>query len=76
MVNNIYESEFHRRYVGGVGGMIMEEDINFMKPIILPEITEDEVLAEYRKYVGDPEAQLPEEVAKMFSYKRVENGKK
>jgi hypothetical protein len=74
MAERIFESAFHKQYVGGDGEVVG-------KPIEIIEdksktrtTTEAEVLSEYRKYVGDPSAELPEEIKKtLLSIQRTEN---
>jgi hypothetical protein len=45
-----------------------------MKTEIRPT-TYEEVLADYRRYIGDPEAELPEEIEKtLLAINRTENG--
>lgn len=56
----VFTSKFHRRYVGGVGEVVE-------KPLSPPLQTikacsYEEVLAEYRWYMRDPQAELPEEL--------------
>lgn len=55
-----YESEFHKRYVGGVGEVDLG-DIPKSKVEIVVQSYE-EILDHYRKYVGNPEAELPEAI--------------
>jgi hypothetical protein len=63
-----FESDFHKRYVGGQGDV--EEKETFVFPAKnVEKIPYDEILAEYRKYVGDSDAELPGELLlfSMFS---------
>lgn len=75
MAERIFESEFHKKYVGGEGEVLG-------KTVLMPDTkgngmgrtTEEEVLEEYRRYVRDPKAELPEEIRKTFlAIQRTEN---
>ena len=74
MVETIFESAFHKKYVGGEGEVDdSPKSITEDRPMIRT-MTEAEVLRDYRKYVGDPSAELPEEVQKtLLSIQRTEN---
>lgn len=68
MTERIFESAFHKRYVGGEGEVLEKrvattDDKDDLK---VGGITEERVLEEYRKYVRDPKAELPEEIRKIF----------
>ncbi|HOX95805.1 MAG TPA: hypothetical protein PLI45_00270 [Candidatus Woesebacteria bacterium] len=73
----VFDSEFHRRYVGG-DGVVCEGPIVLISPMkteIRPT-TYEEVLADYRRYVGDPKAELPDEIKKtLLAINRTENGR-
>ncbi|EKD52619.1 MAG: hypothetical protein ACD_61C00288G0001 [uncultured bacterium] len=57
-----FDSQFHKKYVGGEGP-IMEDA---RKPVTIDTtyggISIQDVLSDYRRYVGDPTAELPEEI--------------
>jgi len=68
MVDRIFDSAFHKQYVGGEGEVVEKTShVLDASPRIIGT-TEEEVLAEYRKYIGDPEAELPEEIKKTLHY--------
>jgi len=75
MTERIFESAFHKRYVGGEGEVVDLETGAMEKKVGESIVTSYEaVLAEYRRYVGDPIAELPEEVIKILDItKRTEN---
>ena len=59
----VFDSEFHRGYVGGEG------EIKPSKPLTLPkmEVTPcrmSDIEAEYRWYMNDPKAKLPADLEK------------
>jgi len=56
-----FDSAFHKKYVGGDGGVEERQPQEFPKNKV-ERISYDQVLAEYRAYVGDPEAELPGEL--------------
>lgn len=56
-----FDSVFHKRYVSGDGIVIEKGPYYQPKNEVIPQTYED-ILAEYRKYVGDPEAELPDEI--------------
>lgn len=62
-----FESEFHKRYVGGEGE-VEEKPVKFGLPSTgeIRLTTLEDLLAEYRWYLRDPNAQLPEEVERQF----------
>ncbi len=64
MAKNKFESEFHKRYVGDEDGTVEERLFRSWERTHLAAMTVEEILAEYRKYVGDPEAEFPEELKK------------
>ena len=74
-MTEIFESEFHKRYVGGEGE-VEKKQIKRGLPStgeIRPTTLED-LLAEYRWYMRDPNAQLPEEIKQQFlAIHRTEN---
>ena len=62
MTEQKFESKFHKWYVGGEGE-VEEAPLNLLRPSSeFRPITVEEVLIEYRKYIGDPTAELPEEI--------------
>lgn len=68
-----FDNAFHKRYVGGEGEV---EEIS--APVVEKEkiivTSYEDVLSEYRRYVGDPKAELPEEVIKTLgAIQRTEN---
>ena len=62
-----FESDFHKRYVGGEGE-VEEKPIVLVSPVrpLIKPTTLEEVEAEYRWYVGDKTAVLPEEIRQIF----------
>jgi len=54
-----FDSMFHKKYVGGEGE-IVEKELPTPSNTIEAETFED-LLAQYRKYVNDPKAELPKE---------------
>lgn len=62
MAERIFESAFHKRYVGETEGIIEETHTPIEVKHAIKKTTVEEVLAEYRRYVGDPNAELPEEL--------------
>jgi hypothetical protein len=74
MVDRIFESAFHKRYVGGEGEVVEELPRVLDGQHKISPTTEEEVLAGYRRYIGDPEAELPDEIKKTFlAINRTEN---
>lgn len=62
MTEQKFESAFHKRYVGGEG-VIEERPLASMGPKNeLPVVTYEDILEEYRRYIGDSKAELPAEV--------------
>ena len=60
MTEQKFDSKFHKWYVDGEGE-VEEKPINLIGPVTeMREITVEEILLEYRKYIGDPNAELPE----------------
>lgn len=60
-MTEIYDSAFHKRYVDG-SGIVIDKGVPLpLKNEIKPQ-TYDEILADYRRYVGDQNAELPEEI--------------
>jgi len=59
--NQQYDSKFHRWYVGGEGE-IAEKPAGKTSVREYGSMTFEEILEEYRRYVGDKTAQLPDEV--------------
>ena len=61
MCEKIFQSKFHKWYVGGEGEVAEEQPReSSTQPIRARTI--EEILAEYRWYVNDSKAELPEEV--------------
>ena len=58
---NLFESTFHKQYVGGAGEVVEKPMIPRESTILIGHSYE-EILAEYRRYVGDSSAELPGEV--------------
>ncbi len=73
-----FESKFHRWYVGGQGEIEEKTHIALESSPIVRGITYEQVLREYRKYVNDPSAELPESVLQAFLLEkpRTENDRK
>jgi len=74
-MTEIFESEFHRKYVGGEGE-VREKRAGFGLSSTgeTRAATLEDLLAEYRWYMRDPNAQLPEEVERQFlTIHRTEN---
>lgn len=57
----VFDSNFHRWYVGGEGEVSMGRE-PFRPKNEAKGMSYDDVLAAYRAYVRDPEADLPEEI--------------
>lgn len=55
----IFESEFHKKYVGGEGEVV-ESPLKVESSKVVKGMSKEDLLAEYRKYVNDPKAELPE----------------
>lgn len=55
----VFDSAFHQRYVGGEGAIAEQEAPESSE--FMPE-TYEEILAQYRDYVNDPTAELPDEL--------------
>ena len=72
----IFESEFHKRYVGGEGE-VKVEPITLISPekhMVRPT-TLEEIRAEYRAYMHDPDAELPQGIVDTYqAIHRTENG--
>lgn len=65
-----FESKFHKNYVGGEG-VVEEKEYSFLRHSVeFGKMTIDDVLAEYRKYVGDPNAELPQEILEQINLGR------
>lgn len=76
MMTEIYDSRFHRWYVGGTGAIAEEPSVMELRNSA-GRVTIEQILEEYRWYVGDPTAELPKEMMKIFlAVKRTENGGK
>ncbi|HAS68614.1 TPA: hypothetical protein DGD59_00020 [Candidatus Collierbacteria bacterium] len=76
MTERIFESAFHKKYVGGEGE-ILEKTISTSDDkdsLRVRRTTEEEVLEEYRRYVRDTKAELPQEIRETFlAIQRTEN---
>ena len=76
MAERIFESAFHKKYVGGEGE-ILEKTVSTLDDkdsLRVRRTTEEEVLEEYRRYVRDPKAELPQEIRETFlAIQRTEN---
>lgn len=74
LMTEIFESEFHKKYVGGEGEVV-EKPVKNEPKINVRGTTEEEVLIEYRRYIRDPLAELPEAIrSTLLSIQRTENG--
>ena len=62
MAERIFESAFHKRYVGETEGIVIETQKPIETKNKVSKTKIEDILAEYRRYVGDPEAELPEEL--------------
>lgn len=60
-----FDNEFHKKYVSGEGEVRESEGT---ASLLSGErvMTYERVLAEYRKYINDPSAELPDSVLKAF----------
>ena len=56
-----FENKFHKKYVSGEG-KIEEGKPNRLVTEIYRGMSYEDVLAEYRRYVKDPKAKLPEKI--------------
>ncbi len=56
-----FDSRFHKRYVDG-SGVVIDKGEPFVSKNEVRGQTYEEILAEYRAYVGDSKAELPQEV--------------
>ena len=74
-MTEVFDSEFHRRYVGGTGEIVEKPLTSLSNRCVVRPISMEQVLREYRVYVQDPHAELPEEILRSFllSIKRTEN---
>ena len=64
-----FDNKFHKKYVGGEGEIDISHwtlDILDLERNMVVKRSHEDVLAEYRWYVRDPEATLPEEVLKQL----------
>lgn len=55
----VFDSNFHKNYVGGEG-VVVDKQITTLKTREYSSQTAEDILAEYRRYVNDPKAELPE----------------
>jgi len=62
--NQTFQSEFHRRYVGGEGEVV--EKPVFRAISEYEGVSYEKILAEYRWYMRDAAAELPEEIMEML----------
>lgn len=62
MTEQNFESGFHKKYVGGDGRV--EDGVNSTPRAVfeIKPIAYEDILKEYRRYVGDSQAELPEEI--------------
>lgn len=66
-MTEVFESAFHKRYVGGEGEVRQPELAEYASPWernVLPSTTLEDILEEYRWYMRDQNAELPEELKK------------
>ncbi|KKT36631.1 MAG: hypothetical protein UW26_C0042G0004 [Candidatus Collierbacteria bacterium GW2011_GWF1_44_12] len=63
--NQTFQSEFHRRYVGGEGEVV-ERPMAVLSTRVIDAKTYQDVLSEYRWYMRDPKAELPEEIVEIL----------
>jgi len=71
MTEKIFESKFHKWYVGGEG-VIVEKPFVDIRQERLPVIDYESILSFYRMYVNDPKAELPGEILeKLKSYGKI-----
>jgi len=73
MAERIFESAFHKRYVGETEGSVVEPNISKKSENTVPKTRIEDVLALYRRYVGDPTAELPESIKKSLLINGTEN---
>ncbi len=57
----VFDSNFHRWYVGGEGEVSLGRE-PFKPKNEVKGKSYEEVLAEYRVYIGDSEAELPQDI--------------
>ncbi|HCQ31564.1 TPA: hypothetical protein DIU27_04250 [Candidatus Collierbacteria bacterium] len=57
-----FKDKFHKEYVGGSGPIEDQSCSSVISEARLVALSYEEILAEYRKYVKDPTAELPEEI--------------
>jgi len=57
-----FKDKFHKVYVGGSGPVENHSCSSVMAEARVIALSYEEILAEYRKYVKDPTAELPEEI--------------
>lgn len=74
-MTEIFLSDFHKRYVGGEGEVENKPIILISPERVSPKPTTlTEVEEEYRKYVNDPTAILPQEIVNVYlAIHRTEN---
>lgn len=65
MTEKKFDNLFHKRYVGGEGEVAEKEKPTLVVGTIRG-MSYEGLLAEYRWYVRDPEAELPKEVEKQL----------
>lgn len=61
VMTETFENIFHKRYVGGVGE-VKEKPLPRQVEVPLRARTYEDVLAEYRWYMRDKTAELPDEI--------------
>lgn len=59
MTEQKFDSKFHKMYVGGEGEVI-ETPLHTTTSMEIQPRTLEDILEEYRRYVNDPKAELPE----------------
>lgn len=59
-----FDNKFHKKYVGGQGEV--EEKETIYPSTEYRVHTYEDILEEYRWYVGDPTAELPEEIVRQL----------
>lgn len=62
MTEQKFESKFHKQYVGGEGEVVEASVRQTPNMTEVKTETFEEILAQYRAYVNDPKAELPEEI--------------
>lgn len=63
--NPVFDSEFHKRYVGGDGD-IASKEAPVQPRMGLKKTTEEELLVSYRNYMHEPNIELPDWLKKLL----------